>query len=42
MLIKEIMDDDQEEELIMAQYTKFRKEVGNEFINRKNEGFLIV
>ncbi len=38
MLLKEIMDDDQEEEFIMTKFVKVRKEVSNVFKNRKNEG----
>lgn len=38
VLIKEIMDGDQEEEFILTEYAKFRKQVSDVFTNRRNEG----
>lgn len=38
VLLKEIMDDDQEEEFILTEYAKFMQQVSDVFINQRNEG----
>ncbi|KAG7202530.1 hypothetical protein KM043_009730 [Ampulex compressa] len=38
ILIKEMMDDEQDEESILTEYAKFRRQVSDVFTNRRSEG----
>lgn len=38
VLLREILDADEEEEIILTEYAKCRKEVSDVFTNRRNEG----